>query len=189
MSSRPPQDPPPERVVASVRLHEGRILNLREDIVELANGRRAVREVVEHEEVVAIVPVDAAGQVLLVRQYRLAAGRSLLEVPAGGIEAGEGAEDAAQRELREETGQRADRLQRLGGFYVSPGYCTEYVHLFLASGLSASAAEADPDEQIVVERLTVGEALALVESGQIEDAKSIIGLTWAAAKGRGFTIE
>ncbi len=182
MSTRLPQDPPPERVVASTRLHEGRILNLREDIVELANGRRAVREVVEHEEVVAIVPVDAAGQVLLVRQYRLAAGRSLLEVPAGGIEAGERAEDAAQRELREETGQRADRLQRLGGFYVSPGYCTEYLHLFLASGLSESAAEADPDEQIVVERLGVGEALALVESGQIEDAKSIVGLLVASRR-------
>lgn len=182
MSSRLPQDPPPEHVVASTRLHEGRILNLREDIVEMANGRRAVREVVEHEEVVAIVPVDAAGQVLLVRQYRLAAGRSLLEVPAGGIEAGERAEDAAQRELREETGQRADRLQRLGGFYVSPGYCTEYLHLFLASGLSESAAEADPDEQIVVERLGVGEALALVESGQIEDAKSIVGLLMASRR-------
>ena len=184
----PDSPPPPERVVASTRLHEGLILNLRVDEVELANGRRAKREVVEHGEAVAIVPIDDGGQVFLVRQYRLAAERSLLEVPAGGIEAGEGAEEAAQRELQEETGQRASSLQRLCGFYVSPGFCTEYIHLFLATGLSPSTAEADPDEQIGVERVSLDEALALVDSGEIEDAKSIIGLLYAA-KVKGFTIE
>ncbi len=189
MSPVAPDEPPPlERVVASSRLYEGRILNLRVDEVELANGRRAKREVVEHGEAVAIVAVDDGGLVFLVRQYRLAAERSLLEVPAGGIEPGEGAEEAAQRELQEETGQRADSLQRLCGFYVSPGFCTEYIHLFLATGLSPGAAEADPDEQIGVERVSLEEALALVECGEIEDAKSIIGLL-IAAKVKGFTIE
>ncbi len=173
------QQPPPERVIASRRIHEGRIVNLREDTVELSGGRRALREVVEHADVVAIVPLDADGQVLLVRQFRLPAGRVLLEVPAGGVDGGESAEEAAQRELQEETGHRAGRLRRLGGFYVSPGYCTEFIHVFLAQQLSVSPAEADADEEIVVERLPFGQALRLVESGEIRDAKSIIGLLWA----------
>lgn len=180
--------PPPERVIDSRRIHEGRILNLREDTVELPDGRRALREVVEHSEVVAIVPVDAAGHVLLVRQYRLPAGQVLLEVPAGGVDPGESAEEAAQRELQEETGHRAGRLQRLGGFFVSPGYCTEFIHIFLASDLSESAVEADPDERIVVVRLSLREALRQVESGEIRDTKSIIGLL-LAAKVHDFTIE
>lgn len=179
--------PPPERVIASRRIHEGRILSLREDTVQLPDGCRALREVVEHAEVVAIVPLDGA-DVLLVRQYRLPAAEALLEVPAGGVDPGESVEEAAQRELQEETGQRARRLERLGGFFVSPGYCTEFIHVFLASGLSESAVVADPDEQLVVVRLPLGEALRLVESGEIRDAKSIVGLL-LAAKVHDFTIE
>lgn len=182
------QQPPPERVIASRRIHEGRILNLREDTVEMSGGRRALREVVEHAEVVAVVPLDADGQVLLVRQYRLPAGQALLEVPAGGVDLGESVEDAAQRELQEETGHRAGRLQRLGGFFVSPGYCTEFIHVFLAQELSESVVEADADEEIVVKRLPFDEALRRVESGEIRDGKSIIGLLWAA-KVQHFTIE
>ena len=168
-------------MLASRRLYEGRILSLREDTVELANGRRARREVVEHADVVAIVPVDAAGRVLLVRQYRLPAGQVLLEVPAGGVDPGESVEEAAQRELQEETGQRAARWRRLGGFFVSPGYCTEFIHAFLAEELSEGVVEADFDEQIAVERVSLGEALRLVQSGQIRDAKSIIGLLLTAS--------
>ena len=175
----PPQDLPPERVVASRRIFAGRILSVREDTVELADGRRTQREVVEHGEVVVMVPVDASGQVLLVRQYRLPAGQSLLEVPAGSVDPGESVEEAVQRELQEETGYRADRLQRLGGFFISPGYCTEFMHLFLATGLSEAAAAADADEWITVERFPLAEALRLVASGDIRDAKSIIGLLLA----------
>lgn len=182
------QEPSPERVIASRRIHEGRILNLREDTVELPGGRRALREVVEHAEVVAIVPMDAAGHVLLVRQYRLPAGQVLLEVPAGGVDPGESVEEAAQRELQEETGHGAGRWRRLGGFFVSPGYCTEFIHAFLAEELVESVAEADFDEQIAVERVPLGEALRLVESGEIRDGKSIIALL-LAAKVKGFTIE
>jgi ADP-ribose pyrophosphatase len=176
-----PQEPPPERVVASRRLHEGRIVCLREDTVDLPGGRRALREVVEHAEVVAIVPLEATGEVLLVRQYRLPAAQTLLELPAGGVDPGESAEEAAQRELQEETGHRAGRLRRLGGFFVSPGYCTEFIHVFLAQELSESVAAADADELIAVERLPLGEALRLVHSGEIRDAKSIIGLLLADA--------
>jgi ADP-ribose pyrophosphatase len=170
----------PERVIETRRIHEGRIINLREDTVELPNGRTALREIVEHAEVVAIVPLDSEGNVILVRQYRLPAREALLEVPAGGIDEGESIEDAAQRELQEETGFRAQKLHRLTSFYVAPGYCTEFIHAFLASGLSESALAGDDDEDISVERVPLGKVLGLIETGEIRDAKSIIGLLLAA---------
>lgn len=171
-----------ERVLASRRIYEGRVASLREDIVELASGGRAEREVVEHAPVVAIVPLDDDGNVVLVCQYRLAAQEALLEVPAGGVDPGESVEAAAQRELQEETGYRAARFERLTGFFVSPGFCTEFVHVFLATGLRESRIDADDDEQIEVQRVSMSEAVRLVESGAIKDAKSIIGILLAAKR-------
>lgn len=182
-------EPSPERVLESRRLYEGRIVNLRVDTVELAGGQRATREVVEHGDVVAVVALLEGEDVLLVRQYRLPTEAVLLEVPAGGVDAGESAEEAAQRELGEECGRRAGRLERLGGFYVSPGFCSEFVHVFLGAELEAADLQAEPDEQLTVVRLPLSEALRLVGAGEIRDAKSVIGLTWAWAKVRGFTIE
>jgi len=173
------KQPGSERVTNTHRIHDGRIVNLREDTVELADGRSALREIVQHVDVVAIVALDADGSVLLVRQYRLPASDILLEVPAGGIDKGESVEDAAQRELQEETGYRAERLQRIGGFFVSPGYCTEFIHVFLATGLTESPLAGDDDEDIVVERIPLSEAIRLIDSGEIKDAKSIIGLLLA----------
>lgn len=182
-------EPAPERVLASRRLYEGRVVNLRLDTVELPGGRKATREVVEHGDVVAVVPLLEGEDVLLVRQYRLPTGQTLLEVPAGGVDEGETAEEAARRELEEECGQRAGHLGRLSGFYVSPGYCSEYVHVFLATELEPTQARPDADEQISVARLPLAEALRLVRGGEIRDGKSMIGLMWAWAKVRGFTIE
>lgn len=171
-----------EQVVASRRIYEGRVVSLRVDSVTLPGGRSTVREVVEHAPVVVIVPLDGEGNVLLVRQYRLPARRSLLELPAGGIDPGESVEEAVQRELREETGQQAGRLERLCGFYASPGYCDEYMHLFLATDLHPSSLPADTDEQIQVVRLPLAEALRLVERGEICDAKTIAGLWMGASR-------
>src|SRR5688572_2897249 len=171
-----------ERVTASLLIHEGRIVNLREDTVELADGRTALREVVEHAQVVAVVPVDAGGNVVLVRQYRLPAGQALLEIPAGGVDGEETIEVAAQRELQEETGYRAGRLERLAGFFVSPGYCTEFIHIFVATGLTESAIEADPDEDIVLERIPLVDAIRKIEKGEVKDAKSIVGLLLVARR-------
>jgi len=165
-----------EQVVESRRLYEGRVVSLRVDRVKLPGGRLTVREVVEHAPVVAIVALDGRGNVLLVRQYRLPVQQSLLEIPAGGVDPGESAEEAAQRELQEETGQRAGRLERLCSFFASPGYCDEYMHLYLATGLEASALAADADESIEVVRLPLSEALQLIDRGEICDAKTIIGL-------------
>ena len=175
-------EPGIERVTASRRIYDGRIVSLREDAVALADGRSALREVVEHGDVAAIVPIDADGNVVLVRQYRLPAGDSLLEIPAGGVDEGESVEAAAQRELQEETGYRAERLERLGGFYVSPGYCTEFIHVFLAMDLVEDPVEGDEDEEISLERMPLPDAVRLVETGEIKDGKSIVGLLLATAR-------
>lgn len=182
-------DQPPERVLDSRRLFEGRIVGLRIDTVELPDGRTSTREIVEHDAVVAVVPLLEGGDVLLVRQYRLATGRTMLEIPAGIVDPGEEAEAAAQRELGEETGQRAGKLERLGGFFVSPGFTNEFVHVFLATDLREVDMRPDEDEDIEVVRMPLAEALRLVGSGEICDGKSVIGLTWAREKVRAFTIE
>ncbi|TMB70717.1 MAG: NUDIX hydrolase [Chloroflexi bacterium] len=168
-----------ECITATRRIYEGRIVSLREDTATLADGRTVLREVVEHAEVAAVVPVDADGNVILVRQYRLPAREALLEIPAGGAEDGEGIEDAAQRELREEIGYRAGRLKRLCGFFVSPGYCTEFIHVFLATDLIEDSTDGDPDEVIALERVAPDEAVRLIETGEIKDGKSIAGLLLA----------
>ncbi len=171
----------PERVLSSRRIHEGRICALREDTVQLANGNTALREIVEHAPVVAIVPIDESGDVILVRQYRLAAEEALLEVPAGLVDPGEDLEAAAQRELQEETGYRAASLRRLAGFFASPGFCTEFIHVYLAAGLTESPLAGDDDEDITVERVSLAEGVRLVEAGIIKDAKSVAGILLANA--------
>jgi ADP-ribose pyrophosphatase len=165
-----------ERLTDSRRIYEGRIVNLRVDTVEMRGGRTAQREVVEHTEAVAVVPVAPDGRIVLVRQYRLPVGAVMLEVPAGSLDGDEDAETGAQRELQEETGFAAGRLTRLCGFWVAPGYCTEYIHVYLAEDLRESSLDADEDEDVEVELVTLDQALAAIDAGEIEDAKSIVGL-------------
>lgn len=165
-----------ERTVESQLVYQGRLVDLRLDTVELPSGSRAKREIVEHRGAVAIVALDAEGEVLLVRQYRKAAEGTLLEVPAGTLDAGEEPADCAQRELQEETGYRAGRMERIGGFYTSPGFCTEFIHLFLATDLEASPLPTDADEAIELLCLPITDAPKLIVSGEICDAKTIAGL-------------
>ena len=156
----------------STRIYDGKVVNLRIDAFHLPDGREAKMEIVEHVDVVHILPVKDDGNLLLVRQYRAAAGMELLETPAGGIEPGEDIEAAAQRELREETGYRAENLRLLGSVYSSPGFCTELNHLFLATGLSYDPLEPDSDEDISLVPVTLSEAVDMVSTSQIGDAKS-----------------
>ena len=173
-----------EPTLASQRIYQGRVVGLRVDTIRLPDGRTSSREIVEHGDAAVVVPIDATGRVLLVRQYRKPVERSLLELPAGGLDQGETPDQAAIRELQEEIGYYPGRLEALGGFYAAPGYCQEHLHLFLATDLRPSKLAADDDEQIVVAPTPLAEAIALVESGAICDAKSVAGLlrVWTQRK-------
>jgi len=176
------REPAVEHVIESKRIFEGRICALRVDTVRLEDGRTATREIIEHDPVVAMVPVEADGTVVLIRQFRLATGGVMLEIPAGIVDPGEDAVTAAQRELREETGLRATKLTQIGEFFASPGFLTELMTIFLAEGLEPAPLDADEDEDIVIRRVSLDEAVRLVEDGQIKDAKSVAGILLAARR-------
>jgi ADP-ribose pyrophosphatase len=165
-----------EETLSSKLVYDGRAVRLRVDAVRLPSGRETTREIVEHEDCVAIVAVDGEDNVLLVSQFRKPVEKELLEIPAGGIEPGEEPEDCVRRELREETGFLPQRMERLGGFYSSPGYGTEYLHLYLATDLVSSPLQAEDSESIRLVRVPLSEIIGLITSGSICDAKSIAGL-------------
>lgn len=152
------------------------MIELSVDSVRLPSGRSTTREVIRHPGAVVILALDAADNVLFVRQYRYPIGRDLLELPAGTLDAGEEPLDCAVRELAEETGFRADRWQRLGGFFSAPGYCNEYLHAFLATELQEAAPQAGDEEEIALLRVPLAEVWRRVEEGQIDDAKSLATL-------------
>ena len=174
-----------EETLSSRRLYEGAVVRLRVDRVRMPSGREAVREVVEHSGAVTIVAVDREGRVLLVRQHRHPTGRSLLELPAGTLDRDEEPGACAARELAEETGFQASRLQRLGGFFVSPGYCTEYIQVYLATDLEPGNAGGGDEEEMQVLALPLVEVLRLVEAGELEDAKSLAALLLYLRRGEG----
>jgi ADP-ribose pyrophosphatase len=165
-----------EETLSSRRVFEGRAVNLRIDSVKLPSGRETTREIVEHEDCVAIVALDAADNILLVKQFRKPVEKELLEIPAGGIDAGESPEDAVRREMREETGFLPQKVEKLGGFYSSPGFCTEYLYLYLASELVPKPLKAEDSESITLVRVPLAEIPGLISAGTICDAKSIAGL-------------
>ena len=170
-----------EETLSSSALYRGKIINVRHDRVRLPNGKTAYREVVEHPGAVAILVLDERDRVILVRQHRQPAGAVLLEIPAGKLDPGESPLDCARRELAEETGLKAANWRPLGWFYLSPGYCDEMIHLFVAQGLSAAAETAKTDEEETVEVVTVPlqEALAWLDRGELKDAKTVIALQFA----------
>ena len=157
----------------------GRIIEARVDTVLMPDGKQITREVVQHPGAVAIIPIDKEDNVLLVRQYRYAAGQSLLELPAGVVEAGESPDDTAQRELQEEIGYATRDLRALGGVYSSPGFCTEFLYLYIARDLVPSKLPGDDDEDISVETIPMSRVDRLIRLGEIQDAKSVAGLLMA----------
>jgi ADP-ribose pyrophosphatase len=162
--------------VESEMIYKGKRLSLRVDKITDDTGRTYKREIIIHPGAVVMVPVDSKGNILLVRQWRRAANRILLELPAGTLEEDEDPVYTAGRELQEEIGYRAGRLTPLGGFFSAPGFCTEFLHLYLAEDLVESRLPADIGEQIEVVTVTLEEAIALIEQGEIQDAKSIAGI-------------
>jgi ADP-ribose pyrophosphatase len=170
------------RILASRSVHEGRVISLRLEEIELPSGRRSNLELIRHPGAAAIVPVTAAGEVLLVRQYRHATGGEwLLEVPAGKLDPGESPESCATRECEEETGFRPGNLTPLGWIWTTPGFTDERIWLYLATGLVAGRQDLQEDEALSVERLPLAEAVARALDGGIDDGKSIAALTRAAA--------
>jgi len=157
-------------VVASRQIHSG-WLGLRIDRLRYPNGRETTSEVIEHGGGVVLVAFDEGGRLLMVRQYRHPTGRLLLELPAGTIDPGEEPEVCAARELQEETGFLPRRIDKLGGFYSAPGFCSEYLHVFLCGDLVESSLEGD-EVQIALQPVPLDDVLAMIMAGQIEDAKT-----------------
>lgn len=170
-----------ERLVASQRPWTGRLIGVRVDEVRLASGRTARREVVEHPGAVGILAWDGS-RLALVRQWRHAAGDALLEIPAGTLEPGEEPRATAARELAEECGVAAAEWEAGPSFFTAPGFCTERLSLFLATELRPAEAAAPDDEELDLSWMTIGRAMAAVESGEIVDAKSIAGILWLARR-------
>ncbi|MBI4197619.1 MAG: NUDIX hydrolase [Chloroflexi bacterium] len=170
---------PPERTVESKSIFQGRVVSLRVDTVVLPNGHTSKREVVEAGPSVTILPVDGQGNVLLERQYRRPPNEWLLEAPAGGMNEGEDPEAAARRELLEETGYTARKMEHLASFYVSPGFCTELMHTYLATGLVAGRADPEEDEHIGVTFVPLRQAIKMISTGEIVDGKTIAALLLA----------
>lgn len=168
-----------EHKLTAVTVYEGTMINLRRDTVTLPNGKQATREVVEHPGAVAIVPITEEGKVILVRQYRHAIGRLLLEIPAGKLDKGEHPDDCARRELEEETGYVATEWQRLASVYTTPGFTNEIIHIYLAKGLTATTQHPDEDEFLDIELYSKEQIGQMLVDGELGDAKTSLGLLLA----------
>ena len=165
-----------ETVLASERVYEGRILNLRVDEIRTSTGVEALREIVENGSAVAMVALDDQQHVVLVRQYRHAVRGVVIEVPAGKLDGDEDPLEGARRELREETGFRAGHFSQLGSFYPAPAWSTEFVYLYLATELVAGPTHLDADEAIDLLRVPLTEAIEMIHSGAITDGKTMAAL-------------
>ena len=165
-----------EQTLATKKIFEGRRINLRVDRVVLPNGRETTREIADYPNSVGIVALDEDDNVILVRQYRHAVVKTLLEIPAGGMEKGEDPRQSALRELEEETGYTAAKMEQIGGIYAAPGYSTEYLHLYLATQLRPGPSRNDEDEAIEVVPVPLEDIPRLIRSGELCDGKSVVGL-------------
>lgn len=167
-----------ENTIESKEIYAGEIIKVRYDLVQLPDGKRSGREIVEHSGGVTVIAVKDDGNILLVEQYRKPAEESLLELPAGKLEKGEEPIACARRELMEETGFAAGRMDYLFSFYTTPGFCNEVLHLFLATDLREVGGQTDEDENIILHQIGKEEILDMIKSGKIKDSKTIIGLLY-----------
>ncbi len=171
--------------LASKRIHTGRVINLDIDTVRFPDGTTGEMEMIRHSGASAVIPFLSAPegddpQILLIRQYRYAAGGFIYEIPAGRLESGEAPEACARRELLEETGCSAEILSPLIPFLTTPGFTDERIHLFMASGLTRGETKREADEFMELAPMPMSRVLELIESGAIEDAKTIIALLFVA---------
>lgn len=165
-----------ERLISSRPVFEGRLLSVKVDEVALANGNSAIREIVSHPGAAAIVPLLNDDHVVMIRQYRHAAGKVLWEIPAGILEEGESPEACARRELAEEVGYAANDLDFLFSVFLSPGFSSELIHVFLARNLVPVKVSAEEDERIEAHRICLDEAVKMVRQGEVQNATAVCGL-------------
>ena len=164
-----------EKTLTSEVIYDGRVVHLTKDEVGLENGAVGIREIVHHNGGACVAALTPEGNVYLVKQYRYTIGREMWELPAGKLEKGEDPFEAARRELREEAGVTADNWRSLGFFYPTVGYCTERIYMYLATGLHPAAMALDEDEFLEPYQLPLEELVARCMSGEIQDAKTVIG--------------
>jgi len=175
-----------EVTIESTEAFSGRLVKLRVDKVRLPDGRETTREVVVHRGAIAVVPLIDHDKVVMVRQYRQAAGEVLMEIPAGTLEVGEDPLICAERELHEEIGYRANKLTLMFRSYLAPGYSSEMLHTFLAEDLVNIGVERDADEFMEIVEIALEDAVGMIRSGEIKDAKTICGILMAQRElGRG----
>ncbi|MGL4820687.1 MAG: NUDIX hydrolase [Bacilli bacterium] len=167
-----------EKTLAETTEYRGNVLSIRKVVVALADGTEATREVLDFPGAVGIIPITASGEIVLVKQFRKAIERVIYEIPAGKLEDGEEPLYCAKRELEEETGLEAHSWTQAGGFYKSPGYTADYIHLFWAEQLQIveNPKAADADERVEVVTVSVEEAHQLEQTGHICDAKTLYAL-------------
>jgi ADP-ribose pyrophosphatase len=163
-------------VTHSEIVFKGRVFDVKQESVRLPGGRQVQLDIVEHGDSVTMLPLDEEGQFWFVRQYRHPAKKEILEFPAGVVDEGEEAQAAALREIREETGMAAGNLKLLGSFYLAPGYSTEYMYVYLATGLTPDPLEQDEDEVISIVKIPLKEAFQMAAQGKFHDAKTLASL-------------
>ena len=169
----------PFKLIYSETVYQGRAFKVCKDRVEMPGGLRGDLDIVQHSNAITLVPVDDQGRVWLVRQYRHAGRVVLLELPAGTLDDQELPEVCAHREVREEIGMAATELKNIGEFYLAPGYSSEYMYVYLATGLRPDPLEVDEDEFLEVEQMPVEKLYRLAESGAIQDGKTLAALLLA----------
>ncbi|WFE12746.1 NUDIX hydrolase [Bacillus atrophaeus] len=173
-----------EKTIEKEKLFSGKVIDLYVEDVELPNGKTSKREIVKHPGAVAVLAVTDSNKIILVNQYRKPLERTIVEIPAGKLEKGEEPEYTALRELEEETGYTAKKLTKITAFYTSPGFADEIVHLFLAEDLSVleEKRELDEDEFVEVMEVTLEDALKLVETHEVYDAKTAYAIQYLQLK-------
>jgi ADP-ribose pyrophosphatase len=179
-------DPLEEQVTASEVVHRGRYMEFRVETIVRADGTTGTRDVVRHPGAIAVIALDDDGRLLMVRQWRIPARQAMLEIPAGTLDVHDGVTEdpdlAARRELEEETGHRAATWRKLAAFWTAPGFTSELMHLYLATDIAGATdgdlLAPDEDERLELRHVPLAEAVAMVETGEIRDAKTILGVLW-----------